>query len=112
MSLQIYSSPLQQSQPLGLIIHEFITNSIKYAFQEKDSGEILIHWQNETDNFKLILQDNGVGFKDIMNINKNSIGIQLIKLLTQQLDGSYNFDGNNGVKLEITFNKRKCKWLK
>ncbi len=104
--------PLQQSLPLGLIIHEFITNSIKYAFQEKDSGEILIHWQDETDNFKLILQDNGLGFKDIMNINKKSIGIQLIKLLTQQLDGSYNFDGNTGVKLEITFNKRKCKWLK
>ncbi len=104
--------PLQQSLPLGLIIHEFITNSIKYAFKENDSGEIQIQWQEHTDNFNLILQDNGVGFKDLTNINKNSIGMQLIKLLTQQLDGNYTFDGSAGVKLEITFNKRKCKWLK
>ena len=48
--------------PLGLILNELVTNSIKYAFPEGKSGEIKIEFNKKDDEFILIVSDNGVGF--------------------------------------------------
>lgn len=106
------SVPLQQTLPFGLIVHEFITNSIKYAFKATESGEIVIEWKEEGNSVKFILRDNGIGCKDLMSLKRKSIGIELIKLLIQQLDANYEWSGEAGVKIEIKFDRRKCAWLK
>nr|BFD33188.1 hypothetical protein GTC16762_28060 [Pigmentibacter ruber] len=103
--------PLQQSLPFGLIVHEFITNSIKYAFKSIEKPLIIIDWK-ESDQYVLFsLSDNGIGCKDLIKEGRKSIGIELIKMLIKQLDGLFEWDGENGVKIEIKFFKRKCSWL-
>ncbi|WGL58894.1 histidine kinase dimerization/phosphoacceptor domain -containing protein [Pigmentibacter sp. JX0631] len=103
--------PLQQSLPFGLIVHEFITNSIKYAFKSIEKPLITIEWNESDKNVLFSLSDNGIGCEDLLKDGRKSIGIELIKMLIKQLDGLLEWNGENGVKIDINFSKRKCSWL-
>jgi two-component sensor histidine kinase len=80
---------LKSIVPIGLIFNELISNSLKYAFLEKENGIISISI-NEIDNSKIQItySDNGVWKGDLKN--KNGFGLELIDLLTEQLDGTVN----------------------
>lgn len=94
------------SFPIGLIVNEFVTNSFKYAFPEKENGIISIELDEDTEYYKLKLSDNGKGLPTDFDINKlNSFGMETIKLLAQEYKGTFALNGNNGTKMEITFPK-------
>lgn len=101
-SLKITSD---KSFPLGLIINEFLTNSFKYAFA-KNEGKIEIALKENGTNYTLKLKDNGKGLPEDFDIKTaDTFGIRVMKLLSQQLKGSFNLDGTEGVKLTILFPK-------
>lgn len=75
--------------PLGLILTELITNSLKYAFVGREEGEIHIHvkYEGERD-YELIFKDNGVGVPEAkINQTEDTLGFKLIHSLTKQLGG-------------------------
>ena len=91
---------LDTAMPCGLIINELVTNAIKYAFPDNRQGNIDITLNSNSDG-ELILKisDNGIGMPSNFDIRKNnSLGIQtVVDLVEYQLDGSVNFDYQNGV---------------
>jgi ligand-binding sensor domain-containing protein/two-component sensor histidine kinase len=93
------------SVPIGLILNEAITNSIKYAYEYKTKGNIYIrmkHYDNQR--IKLCVKDEGKGFPvDIDVDNSSSLGMSLIKGLTQQLDGTIVIESADGVRIDIEF---------
>lgn len=92
--------------PFGIVLNEFVTNSYKYAFDEKD-GEINIDFKSDTDNHYLTLKDNGKGLPDDFNIeNLRSLGMSIIPMFADLHDGSYQLDGSNGVSLTLTLPKK------
>jgi PAS domain S-box-containing protein len=93
------------SIPLGLILNELLTNSLKHAFPNGMDGEILIELLNDKDgNYQLSVSDNGVGFpEDIDYKNTESLGMQIVNNLTYQIDGEIHLDRNNGTKFTIHF---------
>ncbi len=90
--------------PLGLIINELATNSFKYAFHNVESPEISIQIEKSEENkqFKLIYTDNGSGF-DFEKIQNSSFGLELIKMLTEQLKGDIAYERENNSKTTIVF---------
>lgn len=94
--------------PLGLIINEVMTNSLKYAFPE-DKGEIYINFrydENEN-NYCISIKDNGVGIPKGVDLeNPKTLGIELIKILASQLQGSIDIDTSVGTKYTIEFSER------
>lgn len=82
--------------PLGLIINEMITNSLKYAFKENTKGSLNVSLKDEGKELKLIISDNGVGF-EAENIRDDSFGTTMIKALTRQLKGKLITDSHNGT---------------
>ena len=89
--------------PLGLILNEIISNSLKYAFPNK-LGKIQIAFHTEGSKFNLSVSDNGIGLIKNFDIDKNSnLGIQLIYMLAEQLDGEVSYENNNGVTYSIKF---------
>ncbi|MDP3359636.1 MAG: tetratricopeptide repeat protein [Lutibacter sp.] len=95
----------EQSFSVGLIINEFLTNSFKYAF-DNNAGTILIEMKDDHQNLLLALSDNGKGLPKDFDIQQTeTFGIRVMKLLTQQLKGSFNLETKNGVTLNIHFPK-------
>lgn len=91
--------------PLGLMINEIISNSLKYAFNNSDRGEISIKILHLNENkFLLEIGDNGVGMPEDFNFHESqSLGIQLIHVFAEQLNGEIEQTNNNGTKYKITF---------
>jgi len=91
--------------PLGLIINELITNSIKYAFDGKTAGKISVFLGISEDKmYKLIISDNGQGIKSGASIkNPSTMGMELIGILVEQIDGTIERRPQKGTSYLILF---------
>lgn len=88
---------------LGLILNEIISNSLKYAFPNQ-MGEISIVLRKDGTKHNLLVSDNGIGLKRNFDLERDShLGIQLIYMLAEQLDGNVNCDNSNGVSYSLVF---------
>ena len=103
------SLDIDTAVPCGLVINEIVSNSLKHAFKNIEHGEILIELnQTEPDRFRLVISDNGVGMEEGFSLEtSDSLGIQLIQALTDQLEGKMEIvtSVNNGVKYIINFKR-------
>jgi two-component system, sensor histidine kinase PdtaS len=94
--------------PLGLIVNELITNALKYAFPQGRKGQIEVRLKKESVNkLSLKIIDDGIGQEDDDFTKGTGFGMQLIQLLTQQLNGTMEHVKSNGtiVAFEFKFNK-------
>lgn len=105
-SLQLEAVELDVSQavPVGLIVNEAITNSIKYAFPGKTpGGEINVSLKRGPDNkIILLITDNGIGMANAQE-NTQSLGLKLIRGLTEDIDGTFSIEIKHGVTIIIEF---------
>ena len=96
-----------QSIPVGLILNETITNAIKYAFPNKQNGEITISMKKKKVYYVMCIKDNGVGVSENFSFDGSpSLGMTLIKGLTRQLDGAFTLKNTNGTLVEIVFKNK------
>ncbi|MBI4831766.1 MAG: PAS domain-containing protein [Candidatus Lindowbacteria bacterium] len=96
--------------PCALIINELVSNSLKYAFPNSSAraeikGEVCVGLRRDVDNkFILTVSDNGVGLPDGFEIqNSESLGLQLVRVLAKQLNGSIQLGAKGGTEFMITF---------
>lgn len=95
---------VKKIQPLGIIINELLTNIMKYAFTGKDSGVISISAVLNGSTVSLIIADNGIGMPESIDFNNSTgFGMQLVKLLTDQLEGSIRIERGEGTKFILEF---------
>ena len=93
--------------PLGLIVNELISNSLKYAFSEKEEGEIKVTLKQKANNLLLQIRDNGNGFAPGWADNKNSFGYKLIKAFAQKLKAKLDVHNDDGACVTMTISKYK-----
>ena len=94
--------------PLGLILNELLTNSLKYAFPPNtiDNGNILVSLLRTDNGYTLRVADDGIGFPDDVNLDStDSLGLQLITTLTKQIEGNIKLDQSMGTSFKIDFNE-------
>ena len=90
--------------PIGIIINELITNSMKHAFTDSQSGIITISLSKNNDAVTMKYEDNGIGMPESLRAeNSSGFGLQLIELLVQQIQGSVTVEKNNGTIYTIEF---------
>ncbi|MCD6163716.1 MAG: PAS domain S-box protein [candidate division Zixibacteria bacterium] len=91
--------------PCGLIINELFSNSLKYAFKDRENGEININFsENDDGKYILTVSDNGSGFKGKADLQTtDSLGLQLVSTLTRQLGGVIQLDAEKGTKFSVIF---------
>ncbi len=96
---------INQAIPIGLILNEAITNSIKYAFPSTNiSCQIIIDIQITHDDLvRLSVRDNGIGFINNNQKQKSSLGMRLMRGLTEDLDGNITISTFKGTSVEIMF---------
>jgi PAS domain S-box-containing protein len=93
---------------LGLIINELVSNSLKYAFPEKFRGEKVINislsYDKNREKNQLIISDTGIGVPESFSIQEaESLGLQLVESLVEQISGSINYYVDKGTIFEIIF---------
>ena len=100
---------IDSAVPCGLIINELVSNSLKHAFPEmgKQCDDFIINIDfNKIGNNELLLivGDNGIGIgPDINDKKENSLGIQLVETLVDQLEGTMEIDLSSGTVCRIRF---------
>ena len=90
--------------PIGLIINEAITNSLKHAFDDTIAHpNIRIKMEVIFDKVQIILSDNGLGFPANKKHNENSLGLSLIESLADQIDADVSFSNDSGAFIKLLF---------
>ena len=94
--------------PLGLILNELLTNSLKYAFDENGLVHVSIVIREISPfNFELIYSDNGPGLSEHINLIKPStLGLRLIKGLAGQLKGKIDYTFQDKSTFRISFKSK------
>lgn len=96
--------------PLGLIANELITNSLKYAFPDGNNGFIQVEFKKLDHEYLFKIKDNGVGLPDDLDFkNTESLGLQLVNNLTEQIDGEVELNVHNGTEFRIKFKEMEIK---
>ena len=104
LELGDYNLGIETAIPLGLIINELVSNSLKHAFNGYDKGEIKIILEKNDETYTLTVKDNGIGLPEGFKfIETNSLGILLINTLVNQLEGKLDVEVNGGTCVTITF---------
>ncbi len=91
--------------PCGLIINELVSNSLKYAFKNRNLGELTIEFERQDrDLFLLTVRDNGRGFPPNIDYkNSGSLGLRLVCSLVRQLRGNIELQPGCGTVFKISF---------
>ena len=117
---------IETAIPCGLIINEVVSNSLKYAFptasgrgptdeksvspDDNKLGEVFIGLNSYDDEFELIIADNGIGIpEDIDFENIQTLGLQLVNMLVNQLEGSIKLERKKGTMFRIKFKELNYK---
>lgn len=94
--------------PLGLIVNELISNSLKYAFKGRESGELAVVLKQKNNELMLEVRDNGNGFPEDWNSRPDqSFGYKLIKAFAQKLKARLDMYNDNGACVSMHITKYK-----
>lgn len=102
--LQKIELEITKAVPIGLIVNEALTNSLKHAFNSvNEKPTIKIKMQLIYDRIQICITDNGVGFADINSRKDSALGLSLIESLCDQIDAEVVFKNENGACVSIVF---------
>ncbi|MEO1218570.1 MAG: sensor histidine kinase [Bacteroidota bacterium] len=98
---------IETLMPLGIILNELLTNSIKYASGFTEQLEVHINIEEQVDGFKLFYADNGPGFpKGTLTAREGGLGSYLLQSMTKQLQGTMASRNENGAVFELFFQEK------
>jgi PAS domain S-box-containing protein len=90
--------------PIGTLVNELITNSIKHGYEQHEDKPITISFITDKQQANLIISDKGKGIPKNFDYKKaKSSGLLLVNLLTEQLKGAIQIESSNGTQCTITF---------
>jgi two-component sensor histidine kinase len=107
-AMETFELDVDRAIPIGLIVNELITNSLKYAFPDNRNGKITISLTETDSHLFLKVCDDGVGFDGSTGIKGTGFGTQLVKLLTKQLDGNMALITSRGTEVIFEFQISKA----
>lgn len=105
---------INQAIPCSLIVNEVVTNVLKHAFKDNETGTLTVSLSEYDDTIHLSVQDDGKGLPPDFEKNQSgqSLGLKLIDTLTSQLEADYEYVGlENGAKFNLEFRKAEIKGI-
>lgn len=95
---------LDSSIPCGLIVNEIVSNSLKYAFPDNRDGIIFVTLKVDNNNVRIEAGDNGIGIPSHIDVkHTETLGLQLVDTLVEQINGTLTLDRKRGTKFIIEF---------
>ena len=110
LDLEPIQLEIDKAIPVGLIVNELLTNTLRHAFPPgtKGTARVTLHATSAED-VELVVQDDGVGFPGGLDgVSANSIGLAIVRTLVEQLHGTMTIEARRGTTCTIRF-KREAK---
>jgi PAS domain S-box-containing protein len=90
--------------PCGLILNELISNALNHAFPQERKGRVCVDLRAQQGQVVLTVADDGVGLPPEVDVfNPDSLGLQLVNALVDQVDGTLALERGNGTTFRLTF---------
>ena len=114
IELEIFDDPIKlninQAIPCAIMVNEVLTNAFKHAFKGENEGKIVVSMKTDGEKVSVAVRDNGVGFEEDKVKDGGSLGLHLIQILTQQIEGEYQYENADpGTRFTIEFVKKNIK---
>lgn len=100
---RLFEININQAIPIGLLLNELLTNSMKHAFDEEDNPEITLQISRKDEVIYCRYKDNGKGLAEINIGNSSSLGFTLIQTLLQQLESTFEYSKEGGFGINFSF---------
>lgn len=109
VNVEDVSLDIETAVPCGLIINELISNSLKHAFNDREgSATISVSFRNMGCQYVLAICDDGSGLPEGFDpAASSSMGMEIVSILTQQLDGRLEVSSGEGARFEISFPRKE-----
>jgi PAS domain S-box-containing protein len=96
--------PLETALPCGLILSELLSNCLKHAFPGGAVGDVTVTLTHAAGHLTLQVSDSGCGFPEHLDFrHTESLGLQLVCVLTEQLEGTIALERDGGTTFTVTF---------
>ena len=97
--------PIHEAIPCGLIVNELVSNALKHGFADDRSGSVLVEIRQHPDQVvELSISDDGCGMPDDTDLARSdSLGLQLVRLLTRQLHGQLDLQRSHPTRFQLRF---------
>lgn len=113
--LEDIQAPLDQAIPCGLILNEWVSNAMKYAFEGREKGTITVALRRlepedkpEEEEIQIEVRDNGIGLPEGFDWSgRDSLGLYLVQALSEQLDGELLAESDEGTRFLVSFRRPK-----
>jgi len=94
----------KQSLPIGIAVNELVSNAVKYALNDENSGEIYISVGKKRGVYiEIVVQDKGAGIPDeVVQNKKYGFGLQLLESYAKQYNGKLQIENRGGTKITLT----------
>ncbi len=88
---------------LGVIVTELVTNALKYAYSDREPGEVRVHMARSGDQVHLIVEDDGIGWTGTGKAKGTGLGSRIVKAMAASLNANVAYGEGPGTKVLVTF---------
>lgn len=93
--------------PLGLMVNELITNSLKYAFEDEEEGKLSVEINEDAEQLHVVVRDNGPGVDLETYQTSNSFGWKMIRSLSRKVKAEIEVTNNSGTTVTLSLSRYK-----
>jgi PAS domain S-box-containing protein len=99
-----FSLPVKILSTLGILVNELVTNAVKHAFPDRETGSILVRASAQGGMVALVVADDGVGIRgERANGASSGFGLRLARILAEQIDASIRIEDEGGTRVTVEF---------
>ncbi|NMA99517.1 MAG: response regulator [Phyllobacteriaceae bacterium] len=103
LSVTGFPMPTDKVASLGVIVTELVTNALKYAYVEREPGEVRIKICNDDGVVRLVVEDDGVGWTGVEPAKGTGLGSRIVKAMAHSLSANVSFGKGPGTRVTVTF---------
>ena len=103
VEVEDFGMPTEKVASLGVIVTELVTNALKYAYADRDPGEVRVHMRRQATEVNLVVEDDGIGWSGTGKPQGTGLGSRIVKAMAISLNAKVAYGQGPGTRVLVTF---------
>ena len=105
LDIEAFALPTEKVASLGVIVTELVTNAIKYAYADREPGEVRVRMRRHGEEVQLSVEDDGIGWTGTGRPQGTGLGSRIVKAMAISLDAEVSYGTGPGTRVQVTFSR-------